>query len=118
MAVSAGREIINNTSSIFASERVIVKLAKDFRSFRSEMLAEIAALMSGVGFDVNMTSCSSGLPPPGHAVFVGHEASVRLLLVCTPTNKTRPHNMTPLIDAARQGRAKCIGLLLGAPGIL
>ena len=56
-------------------------LAKDFSS---KMLPEIAALMVGVSFDVNMTSCSSGPTPLCHAALVGHEASVRLLLEGSP----------------------------------
>ena len=47
------------------------RLAKDFPF--EEMLPEIVALMAEVGFDVNMTVCSSGLRPLVYAAHVGHE---------------------------------------------
>ena len=85
------------------------------------MLPEIAALMSGVRFDVNRTLCSSGLPPLGHAAFVGHEASVRMLLEDIPgVNVNQPDSVngaTPLHAAAYKCQDACVRLLLDAPGI-
>ena len=60
------------------------------------MLPEIAAVMSGVGFDVNRTLCSSGAPLLVHAAFEGHEASVRMRSLKTHQGSTSANKTPPM----------------------
>ena len=95
------------------------RLAKDFSL--EMFLPEIATLMLNADFDVNLTTCSSGLPPLAHAASNGHDASVRLLLEDAPGINVNQANstdgMTPLNMAALNGYETCVQLLLDAPGI-
>ena len=81
------------------------------------MLPEITGLMSEVGFDVNRTSCSSGLPPLALAAFEGRVASIRLLLEDAPGIKVNQAESTsgrmPLYIAVYMGHETCVRLLLG-----
>ena len=75
---------------------------------QSQEISEFRVDALGVGFDVNLTTCSTGLPPLVYAAFKGHEASVRLLLAGAPGINVNHDNstdgITPLYRGARGSR--------------